>query len=155
MTPTMTPLARTTIRTRESVAPSEASIPSERSRRCASTVKPPTATRVMRSIPTVSAAIEMLSGLSVLGGTAAEAVWTFGPRECGLAPGASNRTLTWVGALTWPGTTRANSSSRLCGFSTMPVTVRVRPPWCQPSPTLRWNADATPPVTATWPGLAG
>ena len=33
---------------------------------------------------------------------------------------------TWLGLVSWPGATRANSSSRLVGFSTMPVTVKTR-----------------------------
>ena len=98
-------------------------MPSERSRRWASTVKPPTATRAMSSMPTVASASTMVSGLSALLFVADWRVWTFGPSESALTPGASNRTVTWVGALTWPGTTSANSSSRLCGFCTMPVTV--------------------------------
>ena len=51
-------------------------------------------------------------------------------------PRASNRTVTWLGAVTWPGATSANSSSRFCGFCTMPVTRRVVPSWRQRSPTL-------------------
>ena len=42
-----------------------------------------------------------------------------------LTPGASNSTVTLSGFVTWPGMTRANSSSRLCGFWTMPVTFQV------------------------------
>ena len=130
-------------------------MPSERSRRWASTVKPPTATSAMSSMPTVASPRTMVSGLSGLLAAADCRVWTFGPREEALTPGASNRTVTWDGALTWPGTTSANSSSRLCGFCTMPVTWRVVPPWCHTSPILRLKVVATPSVTATWPGPVG
>ena len=64
---------------------------------------------------------------------------------------ASNRTVTSVGAFTWPGHTRANSSSRLCGFSTIPTTCLAAPSWCQTEPILSRKAEATPAVTATWP----
>ena len=77
-----------------SVAPIEASIPSERSRRCASTVKPATAIRAIRIIVTVTRASTMVSGLSGLLAAAVEGVWTFGPIDFGATPGASNRTVT-------------------------------------------------------------
>ncbi len=73
-------------------------------------------------MPTVASASTMVSGLSGLPAAADRTLCTFGPSEAGSTPGASNSTVTWVGALTWPGTTRANSSSKLCGFSTMPTT---------------------------------
>ena len=143
-----------------SVAPSAPSMPSERSRRCASTVKPPTATRAMSSMPTVASASTMVLGLSGLLATASCRVTTYGRREpseaAGLLPaGTSNSTVTWLGVLTWPGATRANSSSRLCGFCTMPMTWRICPPWCHMSPTVSLKVAATPWVTATWPGPAG
>ena len=102
-------------------------------------------------MPTVASASTMVSGLSALVFVACWRFWTFGPSESALTPGASNRTVTWVGALTWPGTTSANSSSRLCGFCTMPVTVfGFVLPWCHTLPTRRPKAEATPLVTATW-----
>ena len=106
-------------------------------------------------MPTVASASTMVSGLNRLPADADCTFCTFGPIAAGLTPGASNSTVTWVGAATWPGTTRANSSSRLCGFSTMPTTWRVFPSWCQRSPILRSKVEATPLVTATWPGSAG
>jgi hypothetical protein len=109
----------------------------------------------MSSIPMVARASTMVVGLSGLLAVAECGVCTLGPIDDGRTPGASNSTVTWVGAVTWPGTTRAKSSTRFCGFWTMPVTRRAVPPWCQTSPTLRLNADATPGVTATWPGPAG
>ena len=57
------PLARTTSRMFLSVAPSEPSRPSARIRRCARTVKPPTPTRAISSIPTVARASRMVCGL--------------------------------------------------------------------------------------------
>ena len=154
-TPTTSPLARTTRRTFLSVAPTAPSMPSERSRRCASTVKPPMATRAIRSMPIVASPSTMVSGLNGLLAAAEARLSTVGPMEEAFTPGALNSTTTWVGAVTWPGTTRANSSRRLCGFSTMPVTRQALPSWCQTSPTLRPNVAATPSVTATWPGLVG
>ena len=56
--------------------------------------------------------------------------------------GASKSAVTPVGFVTCPGATRANSSRRLCGFSTMPTTRRSTPPTRHESPTARWNADA-------------
>ena len=106
-------------------------------------------------MPTVASASTIVSGLSGLLATADCRLCTFGPRESGFTPGALNRTVTWDGAVTWPGVTRANSSSRLCGFCTMPVTWRVTAPWRHWSPILRLKVEATPSVTATWPGPAG
>ena len=88
-----------------SVAPRAPSMPSERSRRCASTVKPPTATRAMSSMPTVASASTMVSGLSGLLATASCRVTTYWLREpseaAGLLPGgAVNSTVTWLGVLT-------------------------------------------------------
>ncbi len=97
----------------------------------------------------------MVSGLSTLPDDVECGVDTLGPMWCGGTPCASNSTVTWLGEVTWPGMTRANSSARLCGFCTMPVTRRVVPPVRQRSPTLRWKVAARPLVTATWPGLAG
>ncbi len=107
-------------------------------------------------MPTVARASTIVSGFSTLPDDAECGVDTYGPMWTrGARPCASNRTVTWLGAVTWPGTTSANSSSRLCGFCTMPVTRRAVPPLRQRSPTLRWKAAATPLVTATWPGPAG
>ena len=105
----------------------------------------------------MASASTMVSGLSALPGVAAPraSTCTFRPKEAVPFPCASNRTVTWLGARTWPGATRANSSSRLCGFCTMPTTRRAVPSWCQRSPILRLKAEATPSVTATWPGPAG
>ena len=93
-TPTTIPLARTTRRTFLSVAPTAPSIPSERSRRWASTVNPPMDTRPMRSIPMVASASTMVSGLNRLLAVAAVRAWTSGPSELAFTPGASNSTVT-------------------------------------------------------------
>ena len=65
-TPTTVPFAATTSRTWRSVAPIDSSIPIERIRRCASTVKPPIETRAIKSMPRTSAASEMVSGFNGL-----------------------------------------------------------------------------------------
>ena len=106
-------------------------------------------------MPTVARASTIVSGFSTLPDDAECGVDTYGPMRDAGTPCASNRTVTWLGAVTWPGTTSANSSSRLCGFATMPVTRQVLPPKCQRPPTVSRKADATPLVTATWPGPAG
>ena len=74
----------------------------------------------------VASARTIVVGFSGLDAVWDPGVWTFGPRADELTPGgASNKTETAVGWVTWPGMTRANSSSRLCGFCTMPTTVRA------------------------------
>ena len=108
----------------------------------------------MSSIPTVASMRTIVSGLN--------AFW-FSTPDCatlvswvtGLSGLASKRTVTCVGAVTCPGRTSANSSRRLWGFWTMPTTRRGVPCMFQVSPTARWNAEATPWVTATWSGPLG
>ena len=68
-----------------------------RRRRWASTVKPATATRAMSSMPSVMAAIAMVSGLITFGCSRVR-LTTFLPSVVGSTPGASNSTITWVGA---------------------------------------------------------
>ncbi len=109
------------------MAPIAPSMPRARSRRWASTVKPPTDTSAISSMPMVASVSTMVSGLIALAAVVC-GVTTLGPILPGGTEGASNSTLTVVGVRTWPGTTRANSSSRLCGFCTMPVTVLATPP---------------------------
>ncbi len=140
-TPVAAPLARTTSLMLRSVAPWAASMPIARSLRCARTVKPPMPTSAISSMPRTAAAIEIVSGLISLVLATVWAVVTCRP-VCVLdgargLPGASNSTVTSLGAVTWPGITRANSSSRLCGFATMPVTFQVRPAMVQLLPTCR------------------
>ncbi len=62
---------------------------------------------------------------------------------------------TWLGRLTWPGATSANSSARLLGSCTMPVTRQVVPAARQVPPTRVPYRLATWLVRATWPGRAG
>jgi len=115
-------------------------------------------TSAISSMPRTAAAIEIVSGLIVLVFATVWAVVTLTPpvlRLDALTPGASNSTVTLSGRVTWPGTTRANSSSRLCGFSTMPTTLRVTPPRVQLLPMLSLKSAATALVTAIWFGLAG
>ena len=49
-----------------SVAPIDSSMPRERMRRWANTVKPPIDTRAIRSMPTVASASTMVAGLMML-----------------------------------------------------------------------------------------
>ena len=57
--------------------------------------------------------------------------------------------ITWLGCLTWPGATSANSSDRLLGSCTMPVTrqvvpaARQVPPTCAPYRAATWLVSAT------------
>ena len=111
----------------------------------------------MSSIPSTSAASEMVSGLSGFDWATDAGVCTGVPTfiEPAGTPGASNRATTCVGSFTCPGTTSANSSRRLWGFSTMPTTRRSTPPTRQVSPAAKCNAEATPLVTATSWGPVG
>ena len=63
--------------------------------------------------------------------------------------------ITWLGCVTWPGATSANSSCRLLGFCTIPVTRQVVPTACQVPPTCASYRPATWLVSATWPGPDG
>ena len=49
---------------------------------------------------------------------------------------------TWLGCGTWPGATSANSSARLLGSCTMPVTRQVMPAAGQAPPTRRNSRTA-------------
>ncbi len=144
------PLARTTRRTWLSVAPVDSSIPIERSRRWASTVNPPTETSAISSMPRASATSEIVSGLIGFDCATEAGVCTSFPIDGNAASGASKSSVTPVASCSCPVGTRANSSSRLWGFSTMPTTVRSTPLTRQLLPTRRWKSDATPLVTATW-----
>ena len=76
----------------------------------------------MRSIPNVRPAIERVPGLMALPALTEDTLWmlTFGPNENGAALPASKSAVTWEGALSCPGATSANSSSRLQGFLDRP-----------------------------------
>ena len=126
--------------------------------RCARTVNPPTPTSAMSSMPSTAAAIDIVSGLTSLVFATVCAVVTFMvpvDRLVALIPGASNSTVTLSGFVTWPGMTRANSSSRLSGFWTMPVTFLVTPLTVQLLPIRRLKELATPLVTAIWLAVTG
>ena len=141
-----------------SVAPWAASMPIALSLRCARTVKPPMPTSAISNMPRTAAAIEIVSGLISLVFATVCAVVTLMPlvlRLDALTPGASNSTVTVSGFVTWPGMTRANSSSRLSGFWTMPVTFRVVPFTVQLLPMARLKSVATPLVTAIWLAVVG
>jgi hypothetical protein len=112
-------------------------------------LNPPAPTIAMSSMPSTVAASEIVSGLNTLPAATVCGVATVGPMSAGATPGASNSTVTCLGAVTWPGATRANSSSRFCGFCTMPTTFLLTPPTVQELPTARWKSEATPLVTAT------
>ena len=126
------------------MAPSEASMPSARSRRWAMTVKPATASSPTNNNPTVPSTSTMTSA----------PVRLAPPRELDADPAPLCRLKDCrdalagvhedrdVGrpALAWPGATSANSSSRFTGFSTIPTTCRDRPSTCQTPPE---SADRT------------
>src|SRR5579863_3944269 len=139
--PVTMPLALTTRRMFRSVAPWAASMPMDRSRRWARTLKPPTPTRAMSRMPRMAAVSETVSGLTTFALDSDAASYTEDPpgsmAEIAevLRPCPSNSTVTWPGLVTWPGTTSANSSSSEYGFDTMPVTVRLTPPNVQVPPT--------------------
>ena len=155
-TPTTAPFATMTSRTSLSVAPSEDRMPSERSRRWASTVKPATATSPMKNSPTTANASAITAGVSPLGGCGRSGVVPGGKLNVAKLSGvASKSTVTWVGLVTCPGATSANVSSRFCGFSTIPVTRSARPSMRQVPPIPARNADASPLVRSTSPGPCG
>ena len=87
-------MALTTSPTLASVAPCAPSMPIERSRRCASTVNPPTATSAISSIPSVAAASEMVTGLSTFALATDARDTTAWLSARGIVPRASNRTVT-------------------------------------------------------------
>ena len=74
-----------------------------RRRRCASTVKPPTETSAMSSMPRVANVSTTVSGLSTLLWLANALVVKSGPSEFTTLLGPSKRTSTWVGDGTCPG----------------------------------------------------
>ena len=73
------------------------------------TVKPPTLTRAMSSMPRMAAAIEIVPGLmalplaSVWASDTADPLGSSALIASGLVLRASNSTVTWLGAVTWPG----------------------------------------------------
>ena len=63
-------------------------------------MNPPAATIAMSSMPSTAAASEIVSGLTALPAAAVCGVATVGPMSAGATPGASNSTVTCVGAVT-------------------------------------------------------
>jgi hypothetical protein len=130
------------------LAPTAPSMPSARSRRCAITLKPATASRPTNSSPMVASTSTATLAVS------ASSVRIVTPAPSGRAAPANrawvarNSTVTWSVEVIWPGATSAKRSSRFSGFSTRPTTVRCRPPWSQVPPTCRSKIVATLPVTA-------
>ena len=146
-----------------SVAPIALSMPRARSLRWAITEKPATDTRPMNARPSTSTtrtptAGEIPPDIAVGNVTVAAAT----PGSVGLplpiacrAAGEPTSMITWLGCVTWPGATSANSSARLLGFCTKPVTRQVVPAARQVPPTCAPYWVATWLVSATWPGPAG
>ncbi len=146
------------------VAPTAASMPSWRSRRCATTAKPAAATSEARRRKTV--ATENIANVSAVPLTSfprtiepVKAERERSPRDSveGVArTGASRRLARRPGpGVADEGETRANSSLSLLGFSTMPTTVRRWPSSARVEPSSSRRDSATPSVTATWPGPTG
>ncbi len=110
----------------------------------------------MSSIPSTSAAREIVSGLSGFDEATEAGVCTVGPMALAGTPWASKSAVTWVGVFTWPGATRANSSSRLWGFCDRPHDSAGRAVLV-PEVTDRQveRRAATPFVTATSSGPFG
>ena len=139
-TPTAAPLATMTSRMLRSVAPSAASMPSARSRRWASTVKPAAATSPMKISPTTAIAKHDHGGRDrrwTGGGVTGRTPWREREHRDGSPAWHRTAPSPGSGAASWPGCTSAKSSSRFCGFSTRPTTRRCCPRAARPSPTRR------------------
>ena len=141
-----------------SVAPIALSMPRARSLRWAITEKLATDTRPMKARPSTSTSRTPIAGeippdsaLGVMTVAAAgrpDSVPVPGPIACRTA-GEPSSMVTWLGCVTWPGATSANSSARLLGSCTMPVTRQVVPAACQVPPTCVPYRLATWLVSAT------
>ena len=148
-----------------SVAPIAVSMPRARRLRWAITEKPATDTRPMNTRPSTSTtrtstADEIPPELDTLGGVTAAAAGIPGsvPLPSLIAcwtAGEPSSMITWLGCGTWPGAASANSSARVLGSCTMPVTRQVVPTACQVPPTWASYRLAIWLVSATWPGPAG
>ena len=149
-TPPIRPSAISTNRTSASVAPSEESMPRARCLRCAMTVNAAVATSPMKTRPSTETMRTMVAGeRTESSGMGVLTVAPFGMTSPAAEAAAESfkdsprKIRTWFGLASWPGATRANSSSRLDGSSTMPVTVKARPValaqagTCQVEPTRR------------------
>ena len=125
-------------------------MPRARCRRCAMTVNAAVATSPMKTRPSTEMMRTIVAGeRTESSGMGVLTVALFGMTSPAAEAAAESRDSprkirTWFGLASWPGATRANSSSRLDGSSTMPVTVKVRPAsapdpagTCQVEPTRR------------------
>ncbi len=149
-TPTTVPLALTTRRTWRSVAPVDSSMPIERSRRCASTVKPPTETSAMSSMPRTSAAREIVSGLSGFDCATEAGVCTLFPIELSETPGRVEERRDPRGILHLSGHDEGELVEEalrvLDDADHLALDAADAPGVRRP---LRWKSEATPLVTAT------
>ncbi len=145
------------------VAPIALSMPRARSLRWAITEKPATDTRPMNTRPSTSTTRTVVAGenlLALLVGNDTVAAGTPGSVPlppliaCCAAAGPSSM-VTCLGCVTWPGAASANSSARLLGSCTMPVTRQAVPAARQVPPTCVPYSVATWLVSATCPGPAG
>ncbi len=139
-------------------------MPRARSLRWAITEKPATDTRPMNTRPSTSTTRTSTAGEippDIMLGIATVA--TAGMPGSVPVPlptarwtaGEPSSMITWLGCVTWPGATSANSSARLLGSCTTPVTRQVVPAAGQVPPTCAPYWAATWLVSATWPGPAG
>ena len=135
------------------VAPIALSMPRARSLRWAITEKPATDTRPMNTRPSTSTTRTSIAGEIppdiMLGTVTVAAAGIPGSAALPLltacwTAGEPSSMITWLGCGTWPGATSANSSARLLGSCTMPVTRQVVPAACQVPPTC------APYLAATW-----
>ena len=108
-------------------------MPRARCLRWAITVNAAEATRPMKARPSTETISTIVAGdMIVSEGCGALTVALPGMTSPAAAAAAESsdtprKIRTFCGAANWPGGTRANSSSRFDGFSTMPVTVKARP----------------------------
>jgi hypothetical protein len=151
------PSASSTSRSRRSVAPTAASMPSWRSRRWAMTTNPAAAISETSSSRTVDAA--SVSAPAVAGSSPASRSRELNPpTACPKASSCASATTSSDSVVAWSisdGGTRANSSPRSAGSSTRPTTVRASSPSSTSSPTPTPSLAASSSVTATSPAVRG
>ena len=134
-TPATRPSTISTNLTSRSVAPSDASMPRARCLRWAITVNAADATSPMKARPSTETISTIVAGDTMVSvGCGAVTVAFLGMTLPAADAAAESidiprkiRTFCGGDPATWPGGTRANSSSRFDGFSTMPVTIKARP----------------------------
>lgn len=158
--PMTAPLATITERMSPSVAPRDAIIPNERMRRWAITAKPATDTRPTKTSPMVTSSRVTVEPESRPAGGGRKFTMEFDGKSNDVSADGlpSKRTVVLVARAIWPGATRANSSVRLSGSSTIPTTVRAADPppgAVHESPMCRLYRLANWRVTATCPAPVG